>query len=179
MSHTTNPAKAALIGLTLGALAAATAARAEDAPAKQWVWLKEQGVWGYGYKIEEGPDRGRWRIDPGSKVSPEDLAPTTDPYGFAAVLNAHRAAAGLPALAYDANLSNWAAANNAQQAARGIGHHVVPNCYQNAAWNSATAEEAASDWMNSRGHRANMLNPSVTRFGIAYGPGPYWTLNLQ
>lgn len=179
MNHTTKLAKATLILVTLGTATAATAGRAEDAPAKQWVWLKEQGVWGYGYKIQDGPNAGRWKIDPGTKVAPEDLAPTTDPYGFAAVLNAHRAAAGLPALAYDQSLSEWAAANNNQQAAKGIGHHVVPNCYQNCAWNSTSASEAASDWMNSRGHRANMLNPSVTRFGIAYGPGPYWTMNVQ
>jgi uncharacterized protein YkwD len=33
--------------------------------------------------------------------------------------------------------------------------------------------------MNSPGHAQNMLSPSATRFGIAYGPGPYWTMNLQ
>lgn len=179
MSHTNNLAKAALILAILGNATVTTAVRAGDTPAKQWVWLKEQGVWGYGYRIQEGEHKGRWKIDPGTKVAPEDLTPTTDPYGFAAVLNAHRAAAGLPPLAYDATLSQWAAANNAAQAARGIGHHVVPNCYQNCAYNSTSAEEAASDWMNSRGHRANMLNPSITRFGIAYGPGPYWTMNAQ
>ena len=35
---------------------------------------------------KDGPNAGRWKIDPGTKVAPEDLAPTTDPYGFAAVL---------------------------------------------------------------------------------------------
>jgi hypothetical protein len=176
MSHTTKLARAAMMLATLGA---ATAGRADDAPAKQWVWLKDQGVWGYGYQLQEGPNRGRWKIDPGTKVAPEDLAPTTDAYGFAAVLNAHRASAGLPPLAYDPELSQWAAANNQAQAARGLGHHVSPNCYQNCAYNSTSADDAAANWMNSRDHRANMLAPTATTFGVAYGPGPYWTLNLR
>lgn len=179
MSRTIALAKTAGILTLLGAVFATTVVRADDVPAKQWVWLKEQGVWGYGYQLKDGAHRGRWKIDPGTKVAPEDVTPVSDPYGFAAVLNAHRAAAGLPALSYDAGLSRWAAANNVAQAARGIGHHIVPNCYQNCAYNSTSAEEAASDWMNSRGHRANMLNPSITRFGVAYGPGPYWTMNAQ
>jgi hypothetical protein len=144
---------------------------------KAWVWLTTQGVWGYGYQIQEGPNRGLWRIDPETKRAPEELVPATDPYGFAAFLNQYRAAAGLPPLAYDHELSAWAAENNAAQSHHGIGHHVVPNCYQNSAWNTPDAASTAEEWMNSRGHRANMLSPSVTRFGIAYGPGPYWTMN--
>ena len=46
-----------------------------------------QGVWGYGYQIQDGPYRGLWRIDPDSKRAPEDLVPATDPYGFAEVVN--------------------------------------------------------------------------------------------
>lgn len=165
----------ATAGLFLVALA--TSCPADEPPAKEWVWLAKQGVWGYGYQIQEGPHRGLWRIDPGSKRAPEDFAPAADPYGFAAILNGYRAAAGLPPLAYDPDLSAWAAQNNAAQCQRGIGHHVNPNCYQNCAWNSTDAGSAAEQWMNSPGHRANMLEPSVSRFGIAFGPGPYWTMN--
>jgi hypothetical protein len=32
--------------------------------------------------------------------------------------------------------------------------------------------------MASPGHRTTML-AWVTRVGIAYGPGPYWTMNAQ
>ncbi len=74
---------------------------AQDPPKKSWVWLTKQGVWGYGYQIDEGPNRGLWRIDPDSKRAPEELVPTADPYGFAAILNQYRAAAGLAPLAYD------------------------------------------------------------------------------
>ncbi|WP_165221790.1 CAP domain-containing protein [Aquisphaera insulae] len=102
-----------------------------------------------------------------------------DPYGFAAVLNRIRAAAGLHPLSYDSDLSSWASQNNAAQCRRGIGHHVNPGCFQNCGWNHTSAEDVARGWMDSPGHRENMLSPSVTRFGIAYGPGPYWTLNAR
>jgi uncharacterized protein YkwD len=120
------------------------------------------------------------RSDSATSVpSPGENTAVVDPYGFAAILNAYRASAGLHPLAYDADLSNWAAHNNAAQARRGLGHHVLPNCYQNCGWNYSDAWSLARGWMNSPGHRENMLTPSATRFGIAYGPGPYWTLNAQ
>lgn len=146
---------------------------------KQWVWLEKQGVWGYGYEIKDGPFCGLWRVDPDSKLKPEDLAPTADPYGFMACLNAYRAFAGLAPLSYDPDLSTWAAHNNVAQTSYGLGHHVNPNCCQNSAWNVHDAASVAAAWMQSPGHRANMLNPSISSFGIAYGPGPYWTMNAR
>ncbi len=176
MSSTTRilTATAALIA-TMATVPASFAEQVEE-PAKQWVWLEKQGVWGYGYQIKEGPHTGLWRVDPGSKRAPE---PVGDPYGFAAILNSYRAAIGLPALSYEPSLSSWAAHNNAVQSNRGLGHHVNPNCFQNCAWNTPDAASVAVAWMESPGHRANMLSPSVSRFGIAYGPGPYWTMNAQ
>ena len=151
----------------------------EDQPAKQWVWLESQGVWAFGYQIKGGPHQGLWRVDPDSKRAPEETVPTIDLYGFAAILNQYRAEAGLPPLAYDHELSAWAASNNSEQSSLGMGHHVNPNCYQNCAWNAPDAASVAQAWMDSRGHRKNMLASSVTRFGIAYGPGPYWTMNAK
>jgi uncharacterized protein YkwD len=107
------------------------------------------------------------------------VAIATDPYGFVDVLNQYRAAAGLSPVAFDSDLSAWASQNNAAQSRRGIGHFVNPNCYQNAAWNCVNAYDVAQAWMNSPGHRRNMLSPNITRVGIAYGPGPYWTMNAR
>jgi hypothetical protein len=162
----------AVLGLVLATNVQARAR--ENTPPKQWVWLADQGVWGYGYQIQDGPHRGLWRVDPDSKQPP-----ACDPYGFTYVLNRIRASHGLPPVCYDTDLSSWAAHNNVAQCRQGIGHHVVPNCCQNSGWNYASAEEVASGWMNSPGHRATMLMPSMTRFGIAYGPGPYWTMNAM
>lgn len=105
--------------------------------------------------------------------------PESDPYGFAAILNQVRARAGLRPLIYDANLSAWASQNNAAQCRHGIGHHVNPHCLQNSAWNYTNAWEVVQGWLDSPGHRANMLSPSITHVGIAYGPGPYWTMNAR
>jgi uncharacterized protein YkwD len=111
--------------------------------------------------------------------APEATSPGGDPYGFAGIINRLRSAAGLHPLQYDPGLSSWASRNNAAQAWRGIGHHVNPNCYQNCGYNYSNANDAANGWLNSPGHRQNMLSSSVSSFGIAYGPGPYWTLNLR
>lgn len=117
---------------------------------------------------------------PEAEAAPAPAAVVSgDPYGFAAILNNYRASAGLPPVAYDPNLSNWASQNNAAQTRKGLGHHVNPNCFQNCAWNYSDVWSAATGWMNSAGHRQNMLSPSIRRFGIAYGPGPYWTWNAQ
>jgi Cysteine-rich secretory protein family len=168
-----------IIAAALVLVAMAASSPAQDQPVKQWVWLAKQGVWGYGYQIQDGPHRGLWRIDPGSKRAPEDLVPATDPYGFAEVVNRYRLAAGVAPLAYDPELSVWAAHNNAKQCHHGLGHHVSPNCNQNCAWNTPDAESVAQAWMDSPGHRANMLDTTSSRFGIAFGPGPYWTMNTR
>ena len=102
-----------------------------------------------------------------------------DPYGFGAILNQYRAGAGLPPLSYCPNLSSMAAQNNSVMCRKGLGHFVVGDCLQNSGWNYTDALAAARGWIDSPAHRANMLAPNATRFGIAYGPGPYWTLNAK
>lgn len=108
-----------------------------------------------------------------------DCSGGADPYGFAAILNRIRASAGLHPLAYDPDLSSWASQNNAVQCRRGIGHHVNPCGVQNCGWNYSDANAVAQGWMDSPGHRQNLLSPSVSRFGLAFGPGPYWTFNAR
>jgi uncharacterized protein YkwD len=98
-----------------------------------------------------------------------------DPYGFLSWLNATRASYGLSAVGYDANLSNWAAMNNDQQAARGMGHFVMgPARRQNSAMGAFA--NIGSMWMNSPAHRAALLDPTISAIGIA-GLGAYWTFN--
>jgi Cysteine-rich secretory protein family len=100
-----------------------------------------------------------------------------DPYGFTGWLNATRAAYGLPAVGYDPNLSGWAAENNNQQAARGMGHFVMgPARRQNAAFGSVS--NIGSMWMSSPAHRAALLDPTIRWIGIA-GLGAYWTFNAN
>jgi len=90
-----------------------------------------------------------------------------DPYGFAAILNQLRARAGLHPLSYDPELSSWASQNNAVQCHRGIGHHVNPCGVQNCGWNYGDANSVAQGWMNSPGHRANILRTDYSEIGVA------------
>jgi uncharacterized protein YkwD len=103
------------------------------------------------------------------------MQPAADPYGFTQWLNATRARYGLPAVGYDPNLSNWAAANNSQQNARGIGHYVMgPARRQNSAMGAFSSIGAM--WVNSPAHRAALLDPTIRWIGLA-GSGAYWTFN--
>lgn len=38
---------------------------------------------------------------------------------------------------------------------------------ENVAWNSPSAQAVVGGWMNSAGHRANILNPGLTEIGTA------------
>ena len=97
-----------------------------------------------------------------------------DPYGFMAWLNATRASYGLGAVGYDENLSSWAAMNNSQQQAQGLGHFVMgPARRQNSAMGAGFP---GAMWMASGPHRAALLDPTITWFGIA-AAGAYWTYN--
>jgi uncharacterized protein YkwD len=98
-------------------------------------------------------------------------------YGFTAWLNGVRARYGLAPVSFDGGLANWAAVNNAQQAARGLGHFVMgPARRQNCAMGNSAS--IGSQWMNSPAHRAALLDPTIRWIGLA-GSGMYWTLNVR
>jgi len=52
------------------------------------------------------------------------------------------------------------------------------NAAENIAWNQRDAQTAVNGWMNSTGHRANILNPNLTEIGAAMARSakgePYW-----
>ncbi|MFF5179741.1 CAP domain-containing protein [Micromonospora sp. NPDC000316] len=52
---------------------------------------------------------------------------------------------------------------------------------ENVAYNQPTPEAVMDAWMNSPGHRANILNCAFTEIGVGRadtGDGPYWTQNF-
>ena len=103
------------------------------------------------------------------------FVPAGDPYGFTAWLNGVRAQYGLGAVGVDPNLSNWAAMNNGQQNAMGMGHHVMgPARRQNSGMGASST--VWQMWMASPAHQAALLDPSISMIGIAAG-GAYWTFN--
>ena len=50
---------------------------------------------------------------------------------------------------------------------------------ENIAYGQKTAAEVMNGWMNSSGHRQNILNPNYTQIGVGYAVNskgtPYWT----
>lgn len=47
---------------------------------------------------------------------------------------------------------------------------------ENIAYGQRTPQAVVNAWMNSSGHRANILNPSYTQIGVGYvANGNYWT----
>lgn len=97
------------------------------------------------------------------------------------LVNAERSKAGLPALTMTAEL-NTAALTRAKETTISFSH-TRPNgssfssvltengiSYQstgeNIAWGQKTPEEVVNAWMNSEGHKANILNSSFTSIGV-------------
>ena len=119
--------------------------------------------------------RGPARRGPAGLPAAQPAYQSGDPYGFTAWLNGVRAQYGLGPVGFDPNLSSWAAVNNGQQQARGMGHHVMgPARRQNSGW--ATSSTVCQMWMASPAHQAALLDPTITWIGIA---GQRLVLDLQ
>ena len=56
--------------------------------------------------------------------------------------------------------------------------YVYSSAAENVAWNSPSAQAVVTGWMNSTGHRANILDPGLTEIGTAMARSskgePYW-----
>lgn len=110
--------------------------------------------------------------------------------------NEARRAARLRPLAVDPRLTTAAQAYSTDMAARAFYSHTSPEGLQpwdraaaagarhrgigeNIACGQRTPREVVEGWMNSPGHRANILKPEFTHLGVGYaggGPaGTYWT----
>ncbi|KOU38395.1 CAP domain-containing protein [Streptomyces sp. WM6378] len=127
-------------------------------------------------------------------LTPDGLARTASE--VVALTNAERAAAGLRPLAADPGLSSVAQAYSADMATRGFYSHTSPEglapwdraraagCThrgigENIACGQRTAAEVVQGWMNSPGHRANILKTDFSHIGVGYAgggrAGTYWT----
>ncbi|WP_346235801.1 CAP domain-containing protein [Lysinibacillus telephonicus] len=107
--------------------------------------------------------------------------------------NAERAKAGLKPLQISNPLMNVAQAKSEDMAKNNYFSHTSPTygspfdqikaagiSYRSAGENIAqgqrTPEEVVQAWMNSEGHRANILNGNYTHIGVGYvADGNYWT----
>jgi uncharacterized protein YkwD len=112
-------------------------------------------------------------------------------------LNAQRAAVSAPPLRMCATLQNAAQGHSDDQAATNTMSHTGSNgstlvnrvegagylnwtyLGENVAMGYTTIDSVMNAWMNSPGHKANILNPSFTDVGLAESFAtngtPYWT----
>lgn len=99
--------------------------------------------------------------------------------------NEERMKRGLTALKVSPALLNLSRQKSANMAkSQNLSHGVPPRPSvggENIAWNQADAKEVVRSWMNSDGHRANILNRGYSTIGVgmAVGNGPYWTQQFQ
>lgn len=81
--------------------------------------------------------------------------------------NAQRARYGLKPLVLDSSLVQSAREHASWMCSNRNLTHTSKNVGENIALGQRSAKEALTDWMNSSGHRANILNDDYTRIGVA------------
>jgi uncharacterized protein YkwD len=111
------------------------------------------------------------------------------------LINAERATHGCPALTTDTKLTDAARGHSAYMARTGQFSHIGDNgsdfaareqaagytapAAENIAWGYRTAATVVNSWMNSPGHRTNILNCQNTTVGVgavyAENGTPYYT----
>jgi uncharacterized protein YkwD len=79
--------------------------------------------------------------------------------------NLQRRRHGLPPLAIDKGLLQSARQHCSWMARSGSLTHTTAAVAENIAMGQSSSAHAVQDWMNSPGHRANMLNGSYRRMG--------------
>lgn len=115
------------------------------------------------------PAQGQPGVVPGAQpgavvVKPNVVGGSGDPTGFTDILNAERARRGLQAVAYDAELSRQASINSQR------GGHSYMGSAMSQNWAGVNdPQQAFQMWMNSTGHRNNMLNPNLRSVGFGQG----------
>jgi hypothetical protein len=137
-------------------------------------FLRNKQRWAEAAEVLEGDLKGKYVPYHIYEPEPVQIA-YGDPYGFLAWLNGIRGQYGRGAVGYDANLSGWAAVNNGQQHAFGMGHHVMGYARRQNAGMGA-AQTVWPMWMASPAHQDALLDPTISMIGIA-ASGAYWTFN--
>lgn len=106
------------------------------------------------------------------------------------LVNQERAKAGLAALTLDSKLNSVATDKAIDMAKNQYFDHISPTygspfdmmkqygvqfrtAGENIAMGQRSAQEVMSQWMNSQGHRENILNPNFTKLGVGFYNG-YW-----
>lgn len=99
---------------------------------------------------------------------------------FMNLLNNYRARFGLRALAFSAVAKGLAMANNVEQRARGLGHHVfdIFNGRQNSGVGYQSVHQIFNAWLASPGHYQALVDPTIVSAAIDFD-GHNWTWNAE
>ena len=138
-------------------------------------------------------------IYPGQKLNIPTVTTTAQENEVARLVNVQRANAGLHTLKLNWQLSRCArykSADMAQPPPKGYFDHNSPTygspftmmqnfglrfsaAGENIAYGQRTPAAVMSDWMNSPGHRSNIMNPTYTEIGVGLAKNSsgvcYWT----
>ena len=134
-------------------------------------------------------------IYPGQSLNLPGKDPKVSQYEAEVVrlVNVERAKYGLKPLTENWELSRVARYKSQDMVDRGYFSHTSPTygspfdmmrafglsyrtAGENIAYGQRTPQEVVTAWMNSQGHRANILNASFTQIGVGYvASGNYWT----
>ncbi len=90
--------------------------------------------------------------------------------------NAQRVRAGLPPLAVDPGLVKSARRHAAWMTNNRSMVHTNQAVAENIAMGQHSSSEVVNSWMNSSGHRANIMNPGHRRIGVAAYMSPNGTV---
>jgi len=132
-------------------------------------------------------------IYPGQKINIPSSQNYTVEQEVIRLVNVERAKAGLSSLKYDWELARVAEYKSQDMHDKKYFSHTSPtygspftmlknfgisykSAGENIAMGQRSAQEVVKAWMNSEGHRANILNKNYTHIGIGYvKDGHYWT----
>jgi len=101
-----------------------------------------------------------------AQVAPAPLPPVDEPGEVVTMTNAQRAQGGIPPLEIDRGVQASAQQHAEWMAAHGSMTHSDYNGCENIAAGQQSSAAVMSAWMNSRGHRANILRGGVRYMGI-------------
>lgn len=135
-------------------------------------------------------------IYPGQKITIPAVTTTAQEDEVIRLVNVERSRQGLHTLTKNWELCRVARYKSADMASKGYFSHTSPTygspfqmmesfglrfsaAGENIAYGQRTPQEVMTDWMNSPGHRSNILNPTYTQIGVGLAKNSrgvcYWT----
>ena len=141
----------------------------------------------------ETPDEPETPDTPSMPDMPDTGSTSSFAQQVLTLVNRERAANGLSALRLDDTLSRYAAVKSQDMHDNGYFSHTSPTygspfdmmksfgitynyAGENIAMGYSSPEAVMTAWMNSAGHRANILSANFTTLGVGYvADGGYWT----